>query len=526
MLRVLGYAFLFAELLFSQPPHDILIRGARVVDGTGNPWYLADVAVRGDTIAAVGNLAGASGRKVIDAKGLVLTPGFIDIHSHARQGLFAQPSAENQIRQGVTTVVEGNDGGSPLPLWEFLATVQKTPIALNFASFVGQGSVRQQIVGLENRPATAAEIERMKRLVDVSMRQGAFGLSSGLFYVPGNYASTQEVIELARVAGQAGGIYISHIRDEAAAVLDAVKETIRIGEEGGLPVQVTHHKIIGAPNWGRSADTLKLIDEARRRGVDVTLDQYPYTASNTGITALLPQWALAGDRTQVLARLRDPAQRARIKTEIVRRIRDDRGGGDPKNVVVASCGFHSDLAGKSLAAIADQRGREPSAVNTAEVVFDIIQKGGCSMIYHSMDERDLLAILQYPWTMIASDGGIPKPDEGVPHPRNYGTFARVLARFVRERPMLHLETAVRKMTSLPANRLRIQDRGLIRPGQKADLTLFDADKVLDRATYENPRQYADGFVHVLVNGVPVLWEGQMTQERPGRVLYGPAWRKD
>ncbi|MFN0172672.1 MAG: N-acyl-D-amino-acid deacylase family protein [Bryobacteraceae bacterium] len=526
MLRTLAGVLFFAGFLFSQPSYDILIRGARVVDGTGNPWYVADVAIRGDTIAAVGYLHGATGRKVIDAKGLILTPGFIDIHSHVRHGLFAFPSAENAIRQGVTTVVEGNDGGSPLPLGDFLAKVARTPIALNFASFVGQGSVREKVIGLENRPATGGEIDRMKQLVAEAMRQGAFGLSSGLFYVPGNYSSTEEVIELARVAGNSGGMYISHIRDEAASVLDAVKETIRIGVEGGLPVQVTHHKIIGAPNWGRSADTLKLIDEARSRGVDVTLDQYPYTASNTGSAALFPQWAQAGGRSQLLVRLGDPGQRARIKAEIVRRIRDDRGGGDPKNVVMASCGFDRAMAGKSLAAISDQRGKAPTVESAAELVIEIQKKGGCSVIYHSMDERDLLAILQYPWTMIASDGGTLNPEDGVPHPRNYGTFARVLGRYVRDRRMLHLEEAVRKMTSLPANRLKIQDRGLIRPGQKADVALFDAAKVLDRATFENPRQYADGFVHVLVNGLPVLWDGQMTQQRPGRVLYGPARQKD
>jgi dihydroorotase/N-acyl-D-amino-acid deacylase len=315
------------------------------------------------------------------------------------------------------------------------------------------------------------------------------------------------------------------MRDEAAGILTSVEETIRIGEEGRLPAQITHHKIIGTPNWGRSADTLRLVDEARGRGVDVTVDQYPYTASSTGTAALFPQWALAGGGPQFLARLQDPASRARIVGEIVGRIRFDRGGGDPKNVVMAYCPDQPELVGKDLGQITRERGREPTPENAAETAIEIQQKGGCSAVFHAIAESDLERILQYPFTMIGSDGEIPEFGRGAPHPRSYGTFARVLGRYVRERRVLRLEDAVRKMTSLPANRLGLADRGLLRPGMKADLAIFDPNTIADMATFAEPHQYAEGVRHVMVNGRFVLLDGKLTEERPGSVLYGPAWRK-
>ena len=419
--------------------------------------------------------------------------------------------------------MEGNDGGSPLPGADFLRRLERTPISINFGLFVGQGSVREAVLGLADRRATPEEIARMRELVRQAMREGAFGLSTGLFYVPGNFTPVEEVIELAKVAGRLGGIHISHMRDEAAGVADSVRETIRIGEEGGLPTQITHHKIIGVKNWGRSVETLRLVDEARARGVDVTLDQYPYTASSTGTAAMFPQWPLAGGRKEFLARLKDPDTRARIKAAIVDRIRGDRGGGSPKNIVMAYCEHDPSLAGQSLARISDERGRTPSFENAAETVIEIQVKGGCSAIYHAIQEEDVERILKHPFTMIASDGGLPTFGRGAPHPRSYGTFARVLGRYVRERRMLTLEDAVRKMTSLPAGRLRVPDRGLLRPGMRADIVVFDPAAITDVATFAQPHQYATGVRHVLVNGKPVLLDGKVTAERPGRVLYGPAY---
>jgi len=508
-----------------QQSYDLIIRGGRIVDGAGNGWYRADVALQGETIAAIGRLDGATARRVIEARDAVVAPGFIDAHSHARRTIFEETKAENYIRQGVTTAIEGPDGSSPLPLKPFFDKLAAARIAINMGALVGQGSIREHVIGLVNRRATPDEIEKMKELVKQAMEDGALGLSTGLFYVPGNYTPTEEVIELAKVAGRMGGIHTSHMRDEAAGVLKSVEETIAIGERGGLPTQVTHHKIIGKGNWGRSADTLRLIAEARARGVDVTIDQYPYTASSTGLTALLPQWSQEGGKSEIAKRLEDPPTRARIKAAVVESIKFDRGGGDPKNVYIARCEWDQSLEGKNLAEIAAARGRSSSFEDAAETAMEIVAKGGASAIFHAINEDDLVRILKDPLTMIASDGGVEIPGRGVPHPRSYGTFARVLGVYVREKRALSLEDAIRKMTSLPAQRLGLHDRGLLRPGMKADIVIFDPARVRDRATFADPHQYAEGVSFVIVNGTIVLDDGKMTEARPGRALLGPAARR-
>lgn len=500
---------------------DLVITNARIVDGTGGSWYRGDVAIRGDTIAAMAASVGGPAARVIDAAGGAVAPGFIDTHTHARRGIFDVPTAANYVRQGVTTLIEGPDGGSPVPLGPFLAKLEALQKSVNIGSFIGQGSIRSAVIGDSNRNATPEEIEKMKALVEQGMKDGAFGLSTGLFYVPGTFTPTSEVVELAKVAAKFGGIHTSHQRDEAAKVLDSVRETIAIGEGGGLPTQVTHHKVIGKANWGRSAETLKLIDDARGRGVDVTIDQYPYTASSTSIaSALLPAWALEGGRQQVVARLKDPAVRARMKAESAAMIRDERGGGDPRNVQLASCAFDASLAGKTLADVTKQRGMEPTIDTAAEATLWIVEQGGCQGVFHAMSEADVERIMRHPATMIASDGEVPIFGRANPHPRSYGTFARVLGVYVREKRTLTLEDAVRKMTSFPAARLGITDRGVLRPGMKADIAIFDPGRVRDAATFEKPHQYAAGFSHVIVNGQVVYENSEMTAARPGRVLYG------
>jgi N-acyl-D-amino-acid deacylase len=514
---------LFVPGAFAQGERfDVLITGAKIVDGSGGPWYYGDIGIRGDTIVAAGLIPNATATIRVDARGLIAAPGFIDIHSHGRRGIFEVPTAENYLREGVTTFVEGPDGSSPLPLAPFLDRVAKTPISVNMATFVGQGSIRSSVVGLANRKATPVEIEKMKTLASQAMRDGAFGLSTGLYYVPGNFTPTEEVIELAKVVGRMGGMHISHMREEAAHVLDSVRETIRIGEEGGLPTQITHHKIIGQANWGQSAASLRLVEEARARGVDVTMDQYPYTASSTGIAALFPQWALEGGQKSTLERLAAPEQRARIKAVIVNNIKYDRGAGDPGNVRIAGCGFDKSLAGKNLAEITRARGVEPTIENAADTAIELQQKGGCSAIYHAIGEDDVVRILRSPYTMIGSDGEIPVFGQAAPHPRSYGTFARVLGVYVREKKVLTLEEGVRRMSGFPAARLKIWDRGLLRPGMKADIVIFDAEKIGDAATFERPHQYSVGVRDVMVNGKFSLREGAVTAERPGRVLYGPS----
>jgi N-acyl-D-amino-acid deacylase len=526
-LSVLVLSLLLAAFVQSQTPSfDLVVRHAVIVDGSGNPWYRGDIAVRGDTIVRVAPSIEDQARRVVDAGGQVAAPGFIDIHTHARRGIFDVPTADNYVRQGVTTLIEGPDGSSPLPLAPFLAKVAALGRSVNLGTFVGQGSIRSAILGDDNRPATADELQKMRALVEHGMKDGAFGLSSGLFYVPGTFTPTDEVVELAKVAGSFGGIYISHMRDEAARVADSVRETIAIGERGGLPTQVTHHKIIGRPNWGASVETLRLVDEARARGVDATIDEYPYTASSTSIqAALLPAWVQEGGRGPMLARLKDPDVRAKVRAESIRLINNERGGGDPKNVVIASCGWDASLAGKNLADVA--RGRElPATVEgAADAALWLTEQGGCQAIFHAIGEDDLERILRHPATMIGSDGEIPTFGTANPHPRSYGTFARVLAVYVRERKTLTLQEAVRKMTSFPAQRLGLADRGVLRPGMKADLVIFDPARVRDRATFEQPHQYADGFSLVVTNGQVVYENGAMTAARPGVVLYGPAHGK-
>ncbi|MEQ8313668.1 MAG: D-aminoacylase [Gammaproteobacteria bacterium] len=509
--------------LFAQDRYDIIIRNGHVIDGTGTPWYEADVAINDDRIVRVGDLSDATAAQTIDASGLIVAPGFIDPHTHAMRGIFDVPNAESALLQGVTTLTEGNDGSSPFPIDEHYRAIEDRRISPNWAVFVGQGTIRANVVGTEDRDPTAAELEQMKTMVRQAMEQGALGISTGLFYVPGSFTDTEEVIELSKVAAEYGGIYISHMREEAAQLIDSVNETIRIGEEAGIPVQMTHHKVIGVENWGASVDSLRLVDEARARGVDITIDQYPYTASQTGINALIPQWAQEGGRDAMLDRINSPETRQTIKNEVVAKILYDRGGGDPGNVFISRNSWDPEMAGKNLADLAIEAGLEPTPENAADIVFDIIRGGGATAVYHAIGPEDVDRIMQHPATAIGSDGPVGIFGEGAPHPRQYGTFARVLGHYVRERGIITLEEAVKKMSSQTARRLNIHDRGLITPGYFADIAVFDADEIIDRATFEDPHQYAVGMHYVLVNGEVVVEDGQHTGRRPGRILHGPGY---
>jgi N-acyl-D-amino-acid deacylase len=515
---------LLALPLCAQIKYDLVIANGRIIDGSGDPWFYGDVAVKGDTIAALGKFEASSAARYLDAKGQVVTPGFIDIHTHARRGIFLDPAAQNYIHQGVTTIFEGPDGSSPLPIAPFLEKVAALKLGPNFGTFAGQGSIRESVMGLVNRPATPAELEKQKQIARQAMLDGAFGITTGLFYIPGNFTPTEEVVAVEKVAGDMGGMHHSHMREEASQVLDSVRETIRIGEEGHMPTQITHHKIIGKGNWGKSVETIKLVEEARARGVDVTIDQYPYTASSTGTASLIPQWAQEGGQKSLVERLDAPATRAKIKAGVIERIEFDRGGGDPANVVMANCSFDKSLAGKNLAEITKARGREVNFDNAAETLLEIQHSGGCQAVFHAISEEDVERIMKYPFTMIASDGEVPQFNVAAPHPRSYGTNSRVLARYVRERHVITLEDAIHKMSGLPAQRTKLYDRGLIRPGMKADLVVFDPATVQDKATFEKPHQYAVGYKYVLVNGKVIVENDKLTSERPGRVLYGPAKR--
>jgi dihydroorotase/N-acyl-D-amino-acid deacylase len=526
ILRTCGLFFcmLWGISSLAQNDYDIVIRGGRVIDGTGNPWYEADVGIIAERIVRIGDLSDSSARQIIDATGLTVSPGFIDPHTHAIQGIYDVPNAESALLQGVTTLTEGNDGSSPYPIDEHYKKITDTKISPNWAVFVGQGTIREIVIGAEDRAATPAEVQQMKAMVADAMEQGALGISTGLFYVPGSFTPTEEVIELSKIAADYGGIYISHMREEAAQLLDSVNETIRIGEEAGIPVQMTHHKVIGAQNWGASVDSLRMVDEARARGVDITIDQYPYTASQTSINALIPQWAQEGGRDQLLERINSNETRPIVKAAIIDKILFDRGGGHPKNVVISRNSWDKSMEGKNLADLAIERGLEATPANAADVVFDIIRGGGASAVYHAIDAEDVDRIMRHPASAIGSDGAVSVFGEGAPHPRQYGTFARVLGYYVRERGVITLEEAVRKMSSASARRLGIHDRGLLTEGYFADIAVFDANEIIDKATFENPHQYAVGMKHVLVNGQVVVANGSHTGSRPGKVLYGPGYK--
>jgi len=503
---------------------DILIINGTIVDGSGDEPYKSDIGIINDRIVMIGDLSQLSSRRIIDANNLVVSPGFIDSHTHAIRGIFDVPTAESSLLQGVTTLTDGNDGTSPFPIDEHYQLIENTEISPNWSVFVGQGTIRQEVMGLENRDPTASELSQMKMMVKEAMEEGALGISTGLFYVPGSFSSTSEVIELSKVASHYGGIYISHMREEAVDVLKSINETINIGIKAQIPVQITHHKIIGKENWGLSNETLKLVDNAIKDGVKVSIDQYPYTASQTSIRALIPQWAQAGGRTDLLQRIEDPNSRKLIIDGIIERILFDRGGGHPKNIFISKSSWNTSLEGKNLAELCIERDLEPSPYNAAMVVFEIIKGGGASAVYHAINSDDVDLIMQHPMTSIASDGPMTVFGIGSPHPRTYGTFARVLGSYVRDRNILSLEEAVRKMTSLPAQILSIDNRGLIQEGYYADITIFDASTVTDKATFEDPHQYAEGIYSVLVNGVIVVENGVHNGSRPGRVLRGPGYK--
>ncbi len=511
-------------------PFSVVLAGGTLYRGDGGDPTVADLGLRGDRIAAIGDLGDQAAELRLDVRGLAVAPGFIDIHNHAvrlnpeRSGIFHSPDAENLIRQGVTSVIGGPDGSSPLPIGATLAALEASPAAVNYGTFVGHGSIRGAIVGPDDRPATRDEIAAMRAAVAEAMEQGAFGLSSGLVYAPGSFAPTEELVELAAEAGRHGGIYITHMRQEGLEIIASVAETIAIAERARVPAQITHHKIIGASMWGRSVETLAMVNAALARGLDLSIDQYPYTASSTRLTVLFPRWALDGDAKTRRARLVDPEQRERIRQAIVTSMIEDRGGNDPAKVALADCSWNPALNGKDLSEVLGEQGRPVTVDEAAALVIELREAGGCTAVYHAIDEADVVRIMRHPRSMVASDGGIEAPGNGVPHPRNYGAFARVLGHYARERGALSLQQAIHKMSGMPAARIGLADRGTLAPGSIADVTVFDPDRIIDRATFEDPHQYAEGVHHVFVAGRAVLLEGETTGARPGRVLRSGAYR--
>ncbi|MGQ0712566.1 MAG: N-acyl-D-amino-acid deacylase family protein [Gemmatimonadaceae bacterium] len=501
------------------PLYDLVLAGGTVVDGSGAARYAANVAIRGDRIALVSrdSIPATASRRTIDASGLIIAPGFIDLHAHL-EPLLRQPDAESHVRQGVTTALGGPDGGGPWPFASYLDSAQTLGVGMNVAFLAGHNTIRRRVMQLADRAPTADELDRMRGMLAQAMHEGAFGLSTGLRYLPGTFSKTDEVVALAKVSADSGGIYTSHLREEGLGLIEGVAEAIEIGRRAGITVVLTHHKAIGKQMWGQSARTLAMVDSARRAGIDVRMDQYPYTATSTGIGVLVPTWALAGGDSAFRRRLVDSTLRDSIVRGIVTLLNTDRGGGDISRVQFASVSWQRPLEGRTLRDWAVERGLAATPETGAELVIEAVNRGGASAIYHVLDEGDVERIMRHPQTMIASDGRLSRPGTGHPHPRGYGTFPRVLGRYVREKQVLTLEQAIHKMSGMPAATLRLADRGGVAQGLKADIVVFDADSVADRATFEEPHQYPAGIPYVIVNGVVAVDGGRFTGARGGRVL--------
>ena len=499
------------------PEYDVVIRGAQIVDGTGGPSFQGDVAVRGGVIAAIGAVPG-QGVTEIDAAGKVVAPGFIDVHTHAENAP-ELPQAENFLRMGVTTVIAGNCGSSVVDVAAFFDAVTRAQTAINVGTLIGQGSLRNQVMGGSfMRPPTPAELEQMKARVAKAMEDGALGLSTGLIYLPGTYTKTSEIIALARVAAAHGGIYASHMRHEDARIFEALDEVAAIAREARIRAHVSHLKLSGGPSdWGRAEDVLVWLERARASGLELTQDQYLYTASSTGLATLVPVEAREGGTNEFIARLRDPAKKARIVEDMKTSLRRS-GWEDYAYAVVASCKHDPGLNGKTVPQAARLARGAGDLDAQIEFLLDLVARGGALGVFHGMAEADLRKFLVEPRTLIASDAWIHKWGDGFPHPRGYGNNARALGRYVRELKLLTLEDAVRRMTSLPARTFRLRQRGELKPGFVADLVVFDPAQVDDPASFDDPHRYALGFSEVWVNGVPVIRQGQLTGQRPGRVV--------
>jgi N-acyl-D-aspartate/D-glutamate deacylase len=448
---------------------------------------------------------------------LTISPGFIDMHTHLGP-LMNIPDATSHLMQGSTTALGGPDGGGPWPFEPYLDSLDKMSLGMNVAYLVGHNSIRKAVMNMDNRVPTEEELVIMKSYVQQAMEAGAYGISTGLKYLPGAFSNIDEVIELSKVAAEYDGIYTSHLREEGLGLLEGVSEAIEIGRQANIPIVLTHHKAIGMPAWGKSKITLAMVDSARAEGIDVMMDQYPYTASYTGISILIPAWARAGGQEEFINRTGDPVLRDSILAGIEFNILNDRGGGDLRRVQLAKTPWDESLSGKTLHEWAERRGMVPNEKSGALLVLEAQLKGGGTAIYHAMDENDVERIMRHPMTMIGSDGRLTNMDEGWPHPRWYGTFPRVLGEYVRDKHVLDLSTALAKMTSMPADRLGIPNRGRIKVGNIADITIFDANTIKDNSKFTDPHHYPTGIIYVLVNGVVTIDDGKMTDKRAGLLL--------
>ncbi len=510
------FFLLFAYQLQAQQ-YDVLIKNARILDGTGNSWYRSDVGIKGNLIVKIAPVIGGSATKVIDAKSMILAPGFIDVHTHIEGDEKKTPTAPSFIYDGVTTVITGNCGSSQTNIKRYLDFIDSARLSINVGVLIGHNDVRKAVMGKANRDPSAQELEKMEAVVEQGMKDGAVGLSTGLIYIPGTYTKTPEIVALAKVASKYHGIYATHMRSESDQVKEAIAEALTVGKEADLPVEISHFKIGGQQNWGESDQTLEMVKQARSAGMDVTIDQYPYTASSTSISTLVPDDILADGQDSINARLSKPEIRKKAIEEMLASLKR-RKLKHFDYAVVAYYSPDTSYNGKSIEEINLMRGERHKAKAEAETVLQIVERGGASAVFHGMGEYDLKNIMKYPFNMPACDAGIREFGAGMPHPRGYGTNARVLGKYVREEKVISLEEAIRRMTSLPAQKFQLKDRGLIKEGMKADIVIFDPDKVIDHSTYEKPHAFSTGFEYVLVNGGLTVDEGKHTGLRNGVAL--------
>lgn len=512
------WIFSFALCLFSgflqAQEADILIQNGKILDGTGNGWYYGDIAVKNGKILKIGRLTGWKAAKTIDAKGLLVTPGFIDVHTHIEGDEKKNPLASNFIYDGVTTVVTGNCGLSDPDIGAYLAMIDSLKTSVNVAALIGHNDVRKKVMGSANRDPNETEMQQMEAIVENAMRNGAVGMSTGLIYIPGTYSKTEEILRLAKVASRYQGVYASHMRDEGDSVVQAIEEALLIGREANIPVEISHFKLSGQQNWGRSKETVPMIIKAREEGLDVTIDQYPYTASSTSLSTLLPDWVLADGRDSIKARLARADIRKTVTDYMLRRlqVRKLKHFSYP---VVAYFQADTSLNGKSIEQVNLIKGRKHHAAEEAETIIQMMEQGGASMVFHGMGDEDIKNIMRYPFNMFASDASIRIYQQGNPHPRGYGTNARVLYKYVQQEKVISLEEAIRRMTSLPARKFHLSNRGLLIEGYAADIVVFDENEVRDLSTYEQPHQYSTGFRYVLVNGQTTVDNGVHIGTRAG-----------
>ena len=526
-MKWLLLVLLFPVFVSAQDPIaigcDILITNGKIIDGTGNSWYYGTIAIKDGKIIKIGRDVDLTAKKVIDAKGLIVAPGFIDVHTHLEGDEKSDPNATNFILDGVTTCVTGNCGSSNIDIGKYLKWIDSLKLSINVATLVGHNDVRKAVMGRANRDATPDEMKRMDDIVDKAMKDGAVGLSTGLIYIPGTYTKTPEIVELAKIAAKYNGLYASHMRDEGDSVTYAINEALTIGREAKIPVEISHFKLSGQQNWGRSKETVPMIEAARREGIEVTIDQYPYTASSTSISTLVPDEILADGQDSIKARLQRPDVKKYVINSMLARLKK-RKLKHFSYAVVAYYSPDTSYNGKSIEQINLMKGRKHKRKAEAETIVDIMMTGGASAVFHGMSDEDVKRIMQYPFNMFASDATIRTFGFGMPHPRGYGTNARVLAEYVRDQHIISLEEAIRRMTSLPAQKFQLKNRGLLREGYAADIVIFDEKEVQDVSTYDKPHAYSKGFHFVIVNGVLTVDNERHLGVRAGMALYGPGYK--